>query len=76
MSFHAIIMILKVKKKEKRKAGKNMKTNVVNLWKYITITAVSLVLLAVFSMFYSATISNQVNRFEDTPICYRTIAEE
>ncbi len=37
-------------------------------WNYITITVVSLLLLTVFSIFYSSTITNQMHRVEENSV--------
>lgn len=45
-----------------------MKAKKMTPWNYITITAVSLLLLTVFSIFYSSTITNQMYRVEDNSV--------
>ena len=50
------------------KGRTNMKAKKKNPWNYITITAVSLLLLTVFSIFYSSTITNQMHRVEENSV--------
>ena len=49
-----------------------MKAKASGLWKYITITVVSVLLIAVFAITYSATITNEMHRLQDEPVIYRT----
>lgn len=53
-----------------------MKEKTANLWKYITITAVSFLLIAVFAITYSATITNEMHRLPDEPASYRMLDAE
>ena len=48
-----------------------MKAKTVGLWKYVTATAISVVLLLAMAMMYSSTISNQAGRVSNSPIYYR-----
>ena len=50
------------------KGRTNMKVKKKTPWNYITITAVSLLLLTVFSIFYSSTITNQMHRVEENSV--------
>ena len=45
-----------------------MKSAIKNRWNYIVAISVALLLLTVFSIFYSSTITNEMNRVAEAPM--------